>query len=105
MRRRAGGLHLHSLRFVHAAPGARAYLFEAVAVRGAAAPGGPAVLPPLHVRGADGRYTPEAARRVAGAALPGGAPPSEEAVAAVRERSRTRPRQDAADAAAAAAAG
>jgi hypothetical protein len=84
-RRREGGLHLHSLRFVHASPGAGAYLFEAVARSGGGPPGaGVAVRPPLFVRGADGRYTAEVAARIAGAALRDGAAPTRAAIDAVR---------------------
>jgi hypothetical protein len=83
--RREGGLHLHSLRFVHASPGAGAYLFEAVARSGGGPPGaGVEVRAPLYVRGADGRYSEETAARIAGAALRDGVPPSADAVEAVR---------------------
>ena len=75
-------LRLRSLRFVHAAPGEDAYLLEAVAARGGSP--GLAVLPPLHVRGADGHYSMEVATRIAGAALR--EPPSRTAVDAVRAK-------------------
>ena len=90
----ASGLTLRSLRFVHAAPGEGAHLFEATAGAAGAAGAGCAVVAPLYVRGADGRYTLEAARRIAGAAVPPGAAVSDEAVAAVRATCR----RDSADA-------
>ena len=54
----------------------------AVAARGGSP--GLAVLPPLHVRGADGHYSMEVATRIAGAALR--EPPSRTAVDAVRAK-------------------
>jgi len=68
-----GDLHLHTLRMVHAEPGADAYLVEIVARRAQRAD--LRVLPPLVVRGEDGVYTEEVARRIASAATP---EPSEE---------------------------
>jgi tRNA1Val (adenine37-N6)-methyltransferase len=56
-----------SLRFVHAAPGAEAHLVEVV-LRKRDAPH-MRVCPPLFVRGEDGRYSEEVARRIASAAL------------------------------------
>jgi len=60
-------LKVLSLRFIHAEPGEVAYLVEIIARRG----GGPelTIRPPLFVRDADGMYSMEVARRVAGAAL------------------------------------
>ena len=84
----AAGLTLRSLRFVHAAPGEGAHLFEAIAGAGGAAGSGCAVAAPLFVRGADGRYSLEAASRIAGAALPPDEALTEEAVAAVRATCR-----------------
>ena len=84
----ACGMQLRSLRFVHAAPGEKAHLFEAVAGAGGGGGTGCAVVAPLYVRGADGRYTLEAARRIAGAALPPDVALTEEAVAAVRATCR-----------------
>ncbi len=59
-------LKLYSIRFFHAEPGAPAYLMEVVLRRG----GGPdlVVRDPLLIRGADGLYTQEVARRVVDAA-------------------------------------
>lgn len=75
-------LKVLSMRFFHADPTQDAYLVEVVCRRG----GGPdlAVRAPLFVRGEDGFYTDEVARRVAGAAL---ADPGEDWIARVRERS------------------
>ena len=92
----ACGLTLRSLRFVHAAPGEGAHLFEAFAGAGGASGNGCSVAAPLYVRGADGRYTLEAARRIAGAALPPDVALTEEAVAAVRATCRREPRDAAA---------
>lgn len=60
-------LRVTSLRFVHPAPGEEAHLVEVV-LRSKDAPA-LRVRPPLFVRGADGRYSPEVARRIAAAAL------------------------------------
>ena len=84
----ACGMQLRSLRFVHAAPGEKAHLFEAVVGVGGGGGTGCAVVAPLFIRGADGRYTLEAARRIAGAALPPDVALTEEAVAAVRATCR-----------------
>jgi tRNA1(Val) A37 N6-methylase TrmN6 len=84
----SSGLLCVSLRFVHAAPSENAHLAEAVlrkcdsnayrAVKllstgksqAAQSASGPLLLrSPLFVRGEDGRYTEEVARRIAGAAL------------------------------------
>lgn len=75
-----GDLKLCTLRFVHAEPGTPAYLVEVVCRRG----GAPdlEVRAPLFVRGEDGFYSSEVARRVAGAAC--AVSPSEERVEAVR---------------------
>lgn len=61
-----GDLKLCSLRFIHAEPGAPAYLMEVVCRRGSAPD--LEVRAPLLVRGEDGFYSPEVARRVASAA-------------------------------------
>jgi tRNA1Val (adenine37-N6)-methyltransferase len=81
-----GDLKLLSLRFLHAAPGDPAYLMEAVLRRG----GGPdlEVRAPLHVRGSDGLYSEEVARRVAGAARC--APPDDAQVQQTRAASDAR---------------
>lgn len=91
-------LTLRSLRFVHGGPCDGAHLFEALAGFGfGGAGGGCAVPPPLFVRGADGRYSLEAARRIAGAALPGGAEPTPQAVEAVRATCRREAKASSAD--------
>lgn len=76
-------LKLLSLRFVHAEPHQPAYLMEAVMRRG----GGPdlVIREPLYVRGDDGLYTEEVARRVAAAAL--ATLPHNETIAQVRAAS------------------
>ena len=65
---RVSDLKCLSLRFVHDSAAAPAYLVEVVMRRG----GGPDLIvrAPLIVRDEQGYYTPEVARRVAGAALP-----------------------------------
>ena len=63
----ARGMGLERLRFVHDRDGVPAYLFEAWCRKGGRAE--LEVSPPLVVRGADGRYCEEVARRVAGAAV------------------------------------
>ena len=76
-------LKVLSLRFIHAEPGEVAYLVEIIARRG----GGPelTIRPPLFVRDADGMYSMEVARRVAGAALEGS--PAEDVVEKVQRAS------------------
>jgi len=88
-------LRVASLRFVHPAPGEEAHLVEVVLRRKDA----PAlrVRPPLFVRGADGRYSPEVARRIAAAAL------DAEAAAALSEAELERVRGSCAGGAGAAA--
>lgn len=71
-------LRCSSLRYVHASASEAAHLVEAVLKRN---PPELQVRPPLYVRGDDGRYTEEVARRIAGAA---GGVPSEEEVERVR---------------------
>lgn len=75
-------LRLVSTRFVHAEPGRDAYLMEVVMRRGRAPDA--RVRPPLFVRGEDGFYTEEVARRVAGAAC---ADPEEGFIESVRAAS------------------
>lgn len=81
-----GDLKLCTLRFVHAEPGAPAYLMEVVCRRGSAPD--LEVRAPLFVRGEDGFYSREVAWRVASAARM--SPPDEAAVEAVRQASDRR---------------
>ena len=64
----SSGLHVHSLRFVHASPQVDAYLVEAVLRRQPCGGGGLLVRPALCVRDDAGFYTPEVALRLATAA-------------------------------------
>ena len=77
----AAGLHAHSLRFIHPAPQADAYLVEVALRRQQCGGGGLLVRPALCVRDEDGVYTHKVALRLATAA---GAAASQDEVDRIR---------------------